>query len=254
MKILLSPAKSLDFTSELPTKQYSLPKFLSDAVYLNSVLKKKTIDEIRELMGLSQKLAVCNWERNQDFSVPFSVNKERPAIYTFNGDVYAGFDANTLGINKIALMQDQICIISGLYGILKPLDLIAPYRLEMSTKIQVNNQIPNLYTFWKEKLTAYLKAELHLGEIIVNLASNAYAKAIDSKTFDSSWITPIFKEKKGSTFKIISFYAKKARGLMARYCIETQAENIEDIQQFELEGYQYSPVHTVCPSMPVFIR
>ncbi|WP_430909430.1 peroxide stress protein YaaA [Maribacter sp. 2-571] len=253
MKIVVSPAKSLDFEKEYPKLGHTQPDFLNESVKLNKVLSKKKPKELSDLMSISDALAQLNWERNQAFTVPFSTENARPAIYAFNGDVYQGLDAYTLPTKKMEKLQNSLRILSGLYGILKPLDLIQPYRLEMGTKLKVGRH-KNLYEFWKKTLTEHLNNELEEGELFVNLASNEYFNAIDRKQLKVPVITPIFKDWKGDNLKIISFFAKKARGSMVRYITDTGAKTLSDIRGFNLDEYEFSPSHTVNENEPVFVR
>lgn len=253
MKIVISPAKSLDFESELPTKKYSQPHFLEQAERLNKVLVKKRPRALSKLMGISNNLAELNWERNQNFSIPFDPTNARPAVYAFNGDVYLGLDAYSVPEQKLEKLQDTLRILSGLYGILKPLDLIQPYRLEMGTSLRIARK-KNLYEFWKKQLTDYLNEELEDGELFINLASNEYFGAIDEKKLKVPVITPIFKDWKNDKLKVISFFAKKARGSMVRYILDSNAKTVEDIQGFNLDDYIFSKEHTLKANQPVFIR
>ena len=253
MKIVISPAKSLDFESELPTKKYSQPLFLEQAAKLNKVLVKKKPRALSKLMGISDNLAELNWERNQKFSIPFDPTNARPAIYAFNGEVYQGLDAYTIPENKLDKLQDTLRILSGLYGILKPLDLVQPYRLEMGTQLKMGRK-KNLYEFWKKQLTDHLNSELEQGELFINLASNEYFGAIDEKKLNVPVITPIFKDWKNDKLKVISFFAKKARGSMVRFILDSNAKTLEDIQGFNLDDYIFSKEHTLKENQPVFIR
>ncbi len=253
MKIVISPAKSLDFETKVPTKQYTTPNFLSEAEKLNGVLKKKSPKNISELMSISDKLAQLNWQRNQDWDLPFTIENARQAVYAFNGDVYTGLDAYTLSEDKLNVLQNKLRILSGLYGVLKPLDLMQPYRLEMGTKLKIGRK-DNLYEFWKETITKHLNEELEEGELFVNLASNEYFSAVDKKIVKVPVITPQFKDWKGDKLKIISFFAKKARGMMVRYIIDTGAETLEDLKGFNYEGYGFSEEHSVKSNELVFIR
>jgi len=253
MKIVISPAKSLDFDSELPTDRFSQPQFLDYSEKLNKILAKKKPKVLSELMSISDNLAQLNWERNQQFSAPFSPENARPAIYAFNGDVYQGLDAYSIPEGKIDQLQSTLRILSGLYGILKPLDLMQPYRLEMGTPLKVGRK-KNLYGFWKKTLTEHLNAELQDGELFINLASNEYFGAIDEKQLKVPVITPIFKDWKNDKLKVISFYAKKARGSMVRYILDNDAHSLDDIKGFDYDDYQYSQEHTVKEQQPVFIR
>ena len=254
MKILISPAKSLDFESNLPTKIITKPYFVNEANKINSILKKKSPQDIQKLMTISEKLAELNWERNQKFSAQ-KIDKQinRAAIYAFNGDVYSGLDPYTLPEEKIDKMQSQIRILSGLYGVLRPLDQIQAYRLEMGTKISIGSN-NNLYSFWKNKVTNQLKSELEERELILNLASKEYFSVIDTSLLSNTIISPEFKDFKNGKLKIISFYAKKARGLMARYLIDEDIFDIEGIRLFSSEGYRYSEEESKNETSPVFIR
>lgn len=239
MKIVISPAKSLDFESELPTPLQTEACFLDEASQLNKLLKKKSARGLKKLMGISENLAQLNYERNQEWSLPFSAKNARPAAFSFSGDVYRGIDAYTLSEEKIQTMQDKLRIISGLYGILKPLDLIQPYRLEMGTRISVGRN-KNLYEFWKKKITQKLNEELDNDEVFVNLASNEYFKAIDIKILKVPVTTCSFKDFKNGEYKMIMTFAKLARGYMTRYIIDHDCKTIDDLKGFNYEGYGFS--------------
>ena len=238
MKIVLSPAKSLNFEKALPTSNFSDSLFLKESRLVHKVLKQKSPKELSELMDISDKLADLNWQRNQDWKTPFSPENARPAIFAFDGDVYTGLDAYSIPTQKLAVLQDHLRILSGLYGLLKPLDLMQAYRLEMGTKLPIGES-KNLYEFWKPIVTKALNKELQKGELFLNLASNEYFSAIDIKALKVPVITPEFKDYKNGKLKIISFFAKKARGLMVRYIIDTNAETIDDLKGFNYEGYQF---------------
>ena len=238
MKIVISPAKSLNFEKELPTSQYTEASLLKEARQVHKVLKQKNPSELSELMHISDKLAQLNWERNQEWKTPFTPENARPAIFTFDGDVYTGLDAYTIPVEKLDVLQDKLRILSGLYGILKPLDLIQAYRLEMGTKLPIG-EAKNLYEYWKETVTKTLNKELKKDELFVNLASNEYFSAVDVKALKVPVITPDFKDYKDGKLKIISFFAKKARGMMVRYIIDTDAETIDDLKGFNYEGYHF---------------
>lgn len=253
MKIVISPAKSLDFESEYPHIAHTQATFLVESAKLNKVLVKKKPKALSELMGISDNLAQLNWERNQQFTLPFTVQNARPAVYAFNGDVYQGLDAYTLPSQKMRILQDTLRILSGLYGLLKPLDLIQPYRLEMGTKLKVG-RANTLYDFWKKKITDQLNTELQDDELFINLASNEYFNAIDEKTLKVPVIRPVFKDWKGDNLKIISFYAKKARGSMVRYIVDSGAKTLADVKGFNLDDYEFSPNHTTKENEPVFVR
>lgn len=238
MKIVVSPAKSLNFESPLPSQNFTESSFLKEAETIQKTLKKKKPKQLMELMDISEKLADLNWERNQNWSLPFTSENARPAVYAFDGDVYTGLGAYTISEDKIAVLQDKLRILSGLYGILKPLDLMQPYRLEMGTSLPIGTK-KNLYEFWKKKLTKALNDELQPNELFLNLASNEYFSAVDAKALKVPVITPEFKDYKDGKLKMISFFAKKARGLMVRYIIDTNAETIDDLKQFNYEGYAF---------------
>ena len=252
MKLLLSPAKSLDFETKLPTNQHTEPQFLDQSERLNKLLKKKSAKSLSQLMSISDALGQLNYERNQEWHLPFSVDNARPAMYAFSGDVYRGLHAYNLPTEKIETAQNTVRILSGLYGLLKPLDLIQPYRLEMGTKFPVGKN-KNLYAFWQKTITKALNNELEDGEVLLNLASNEYFKAVDVKALKTPIITANFKDFKNGEYKIISFYAKEARGLMARYIIDTNAKTADDIKGFNYEGYNFSePMST--ETELIFIR
>ena len=238
MKIVLSPAKSLNFEKVLPTEKYSEALFLKESLQVNKVLKQKSPAALSELMAISDKLADLNWQRNQDWKTPFNAENARPAIFAFDGDVYTGLDAYSIPIEKLDVLQERVRILSGLYGLLKPLDLMQAYRLEMGTKLPINDS-KNLYEFWKPIIAKSLNKELQEGELFVNLASNEYFSAVDVKALKVPVVTPEFKDYKDGKLKIISFFAKKARGLMVRYIIDTNAETIDDLKGFNYEGYQF---------------
>lgn len=239
MKVVLSPAKSLDFDSELPTVQTSECAFLEESAVVNNLLKKASPNQLSELMKISDNLAQLNYNRNQDWSLPFNKDNARPAMYTFSGDVYRGLDAYTIDTIKLDKVKDTVRIISGLYGLLKPLDLIQPYRLEMGTKFPIGKH-KNLYEFWKVPITEALNEELKEGELFLNLASQEYFKAIDTKVLKVPVIHVKFQELKSGTYKTIAIFSKLARGLMTRYIIDSNAETIDDIKAFSKENYRYT--------------
>ena len=239
MKLVLSPAKSLDFESKLPTTKTTEGRFLAEAERLNKLLKKKSAKKLSKLMHISDNLGELNYERNQDWELPFTSNNARQAIYAFSGDVYRGLDAYSIDTKKLNKVEDTVRIISGLYGLLKPLNLVQPYRLEMGTKMTVGKN-KNLYEFWQKKVTQALNDELEDDELFLNLASNEYFKAIDTKALKVPVVNVAFKEFKDGKYKIIAIYAILARGLMARYIIDTNAKTIDDIKGFNYENYGFS--------------
>jgi len=236
MKLVISPAKSLNYDSKLPTGFSSESCFLNEAKELNTLLKKKSPKALSELMHISPKLGALNYERNQNWSLPFSSENARQAIYAFDGDVYRGLDAYSISEEKLDILQNTVRIISGLYGLLKPLDLIQPYRLEMGTKFPVGKN-KNLYEFWRKKITSTLNDEMDENEPLVNLASQEYFKAIDVKALKAPIIHIDFKEFKNGQFKTIAIFSKRARGLMTRYIVDSNAQNVEDLKNFNTDRY-----------------
>jgi cytoplasmic iron level regulating protein YaaA (DUF328/UPF0246 family) len=241
MITILSPAKSLNFKSETQTKKYSTPSFLNHSATLINELKKYSPGNIRELMKISDGLGELNFIRFQNWQKNHSLDNSRQAILAFNGEVYNGLKALSLGVDDLLFAQENVRILSGLYGILKPLDLIQPYRLEMGTRLSVAEH-KNLYGFWGNMIINELIAELGKSKFpfIINLASNEYSKAACLSQFGDQVITPVFKEYKNDAYKVITVYAKKARGLMTRFIIENKIGNPEDLKSFESEGYAYS--------------
>ena len=234
MKIIISPAKSLDvqtpYFEELNT---TLPFFIKDAEQLMTALKKQSPTDLKKLMKLSDNLANLNWERNQNWTVDDHQKKGRAAIFTFTGDVYKGLDVQSLSVEKVRVLQEKLRILSGLYGVLKPLDKILPYRLEMGTKFGVDTA--NLYDFWGAKI----RENFNDNKTIINLASEEYFKAVALKKITARVITPVFREYKNGTLKTIGIFAKKARGTMVRYIIENDIETPEKIKKFDGLGYGF---------------
>tara|TARA_B100001939_G_scaffold144846_1_gene125417 strand:- start:68 stop:823 length:756 start_codon:yes stop_codon:yes gene_type:complete len=251
MKILISPAKSLDFENNVETSISSKPIFADQALKINNTIKNLSAPDLSSLMNISPKLSELNWSRNQEFQKIDSKDKE--AIFAFNGDVYDGIDANTINTSNHEKLQNSLRILSGLYGILKPFDKIKAYRLEMGTKISINGS-KNLYDFWKENVTKSLVNEVNENDIIVNLASNEYFSVIDQSLISNTIVNPQFKDFKNGKLKIISFYAKKARGLMTRFLIDNEINSLSDIESFNSSGYMFSQNETSNPLEPVFVR
>jgi len=239
MKLVVSPAKSLDFERKLPTTKYTEAQFLKQSERLNKLLKKKSAKGLSKLMKISDALGHLNYERNQSWELPFTKENARPSVYAFNGDVYRGLDAYTIPEEKLTGMQDTVRILSGLYGLLKPLDLIQAYRLEMGTKFPVGKN-KNLYEFWKKDITSVLNKELKDDELFLNLASVEYFKAIDVKALKVPVVNVAFKEFKKGEYKNIAIFAKLARGLMARYIIDTNANTLDEVKGFNYERYGFS--------------
>lgn len=245
MLFLLSPAKTLDERTTPPTNEFTQPKLLSQSQILIDELQKLAPQDIAKLMKVSDKIAHLNMERFSSFAPPFNLHNAKQAIFLFKGDVYEGINAYHLDLPQIHYLQNHLGILSGLYGLLKPLDLIHPYRLEMGTKLQ-NIRGKDLYIFWHNTLTEAVNQYLNTNHstCLVNLASNEYFKSIQPKKLSAKIITPIFKDKKNDRYKIISFYAKRARGLMTRFATLNHIQNPEDLKQFESEGYYYSKQHS----------
>ena len=238
MKIIISPAKSLDFEAEAPVKETTQPQFLAQAERLNKILRKKSTRSLGKLMSISPALAQLNYERNQNWHLPFNSENAKPAVFAFTGEVYRGLDVKTLPAEDLPQLQDKLRILSGQYGILKPLDLIQPYRLEMGTSLKVGVK-PNLYQFWGKNITEYLNGELEDGELFLNLASKEYFKVIQPKDLKVPVITPVFKDLKNGEYKIIMTFAKLARGLMVRYIIDHKVETLDGLKGFDYNGYGY---------------
>lgn len=241
MLLVVSPAKNLDYDSPLATEQFSQPELLEHSQLLIKQCKKLTPADISSLMGISDKLAGLNAARFGEWATPFTQENARQAILAFNGDVYTGLDAKSFGEKDFAFAQQHMRILSGLYGLLKPLDLMQAYRLEMGKKLD-NDRGSNLYQFWGDIITEHLNAAIEAqgDNVLINLASNEYFKSVKKKSLKAEVITPAFKDWKNGQYKMISFFAKKARGLMARYIIENQITDVEQLKGFDVAGYQYS--------------
>jgi len=242
MLFLLSPAKKLDYDSALPTKLHTQPLFVKDAQKLIGVLKTKSEADIASLMDLSPALSKLNAQRYAAWKPVFNESNSRQAVLAFNGDVYEGLEASSLSESQLKWAQDHVAILSGLYGVLRPLDLMQPYRLEMGTA-GANPGGKNLYEFWSDKITPYLNERLAADKdpIIVNLASEEYFKSVNSKTLNARVIQCVFQDGKNGAWKVISFHAKRARGLMARFAIQHKITKPQALQQFDLEGYAFAP-------------
>ncbi|MFL0801181.1 MAG: peroxide stress protein YaaA [Agarilytica sp.] len=240
MLVVLSPAKNLDYETALPTGKHTKAAFLDDAEELAEQMKGMSPQDISSLMGISDKLGVLNYDRYQAWSLPFEKDSARQAIFAFKGDVYIGLNAYDFDSEDIAFAQEHLRILSGLYGILKPLDWMQPYRLEMGTKL-ANTRGKNLYEFWGTKISSTLNKQLKkTGDAtLINLASQEYFKAVDHNTLNAAVITPVFKDWKNGKYKIISFFAKKARGLMSAYIIKNKISDVEQIKGFDWEGYGF---------------
>lgn len=241
MKVLLSPAKSLDFEKEVKVPTTSTAHFIEQSEYLVKKLQKFSSKKIGEMMHISPQLSDLNYERYQNWESPIQYAQDiKPAGTVFTGEVYRGLDFNSLTEEEMNRAQKDLRILSGLYGLLKPLDLMYPYRLEMGTKWNVTPKQTNLYKFWDKKIATVLKEETNDDEVIINLASNEYFKAVQTKVLNRRIITPVFKELKGDQFKVVMMYAKHARGAMARDIIKQNYSSAEDLKGYNVDGYSYN--------------
>jgi cytoplasmic iron level regulating protein YaaA (DUF328/UPF0246 family) len=242
MLTVISPAKTLDFETPVSTRRFTQPDFLDRSGHLIDVLRQLDPTQVGELMDISEALAELNHRRFMNWSAPFTTANARQAVFAFRGDVYTGLDADSLGAADLTFAQKHLRILSGLYGLLRPLDLIQPYRLEMGTALR-NGAGKNLYEFWGADIAMALNAEFGgtRRPVLVNLASGEYFKSVHLKTLAAEVITPIFKERKGDGYKIVSFFAKQARGLMAGYIIRNRLKQPEALKDFALAGYRYEP-------------
>ncbi|MEZ8195005.1 peroxide stress protein YaaA [Vibrio cortegadensis] len=240
MLIVVSPAKTLDYESPLVTERFTQPEFIEHSAELIEECRKLTPTDISSLMKVSDKIAGLNVARFEQWREEFSLENARQAILAFKGDVYTGLDAQTLSDSDFDYAQSHLRMLSGLYGLLKPLDLMQPYRLEMGTRL-ANARGTNLYQFWGDLITDKLNQALEAqgDNVLINLASNEYFKAVKPKKLNGDVITPVFKDCKNGQYKVISFYAKKARGLMARYIIENRIESVEELVKFDVAGYYF---------------
>ena len=241
MLIVVSPSKSLDFDSKSPYEINSQPALIQESERLMKVMKKKSPKKLMDLMSISESLGQLNYERNQVWETPFTQQNAKQAVFAFTGDVYAGLDALTLEESQIDFTQNTLRILSGLHGILKPLDLIQPYRLEMGTSLKTTRGT-NLYKFWGDRVTNKLNEDLEKtnSKVLLNLASNEYYKVLNPKKVNAEIITPSFLDFHNGDFKMISFFAKKARGLMSRYVIDQQINSVNNLMGFNYQGYQYN--------------
>jgi uncharacterized protein len=240
MLFLLSPAKSLDYETPVGDLPHTLPQFVPQSKALIEVLRQKSPQQIAELMDLSDALSALNVARYAAWSPKFTAKNAKQAVLAFNGDVYEGLDATTLTAKQLDWAQEHLCILSGLYGVLRPLDWMQPYRLEMGTALQTDKG-SNLYKFWGAQIAEHLNARLADDKtpVVVNLASQEYFKAVDLKTLKARVIECVFEDFKGGKYKIISFNAKRARGLMARYAVQNKITQPIGLLKFDLEGYAY---------------
>lgn len=240
MKILISPAKSIDMTIDIPVPQVTTAQFLKEADTLMNKLSKLSAGKLEKLMHVSRDIAELNVNRNKNWTLPVALSEtSKPAVTVFTGEVYRGLNVSSFDTADFLYANENLRILSGLYGILKPLDLLYPYRLEMGTKWAITPKTKNLYDFWGLKLNKALTDELATGEVIINLASSEYFKAIQHKQLKHRLITPVFKEFKNGEYKVIMTYAKNARGSMAHYIIKNKLSHPEDIKAFDSDGYRF---------------
>ena len=241
MLTVISPAKTLDFDTPPTTRKTTQPRFLERSSELVEDARAMSPEDIRELMGVSEKIAELNYSRFLNWGTPFNLDNAKQSLLAFKGDVYTGLEAETLSTAQLNFAQKHLCILSGLYGLLRPLDLMQPYRLEMGLKF-ANRGGANLYEFWGDSITGALNKQLKKSgsQVLINLASNEYFKSVQAGALDAEIITPVFKDLKGDKYKIISFYAKKARGLMARYIIDNELNEPDGLKKFRVDGYRYN--------------
>ena len=241
MLIVISPAKTLDFQKETSNEDFSIPENLDKSELLINTLKKKSPKKLSELMSISPKLGQLNYERYQEWQLTFSHENAKQAVFVFKGEVYVGLDIDRFSNEDLVYTQNHLRILSGLHGLLKPLDLIQPYRLEMGTRLKYRRK-NNLYEFWGDQITKSLQTALQDQEddVLINLASDEYFKSIDKKKLKARIITPVFKDFKNGKYKFLSFFGKKARGMMARYILLNRLNKVEDLKFFEEDGYFYN--------------
>jgi cytoplasmic iron level regulating protein YaaA (DUF328/UPF0246 family) len=238
---IISPAKKLDYSQLSEAQEFTQPLLLEHSEQLLNDLRLLSPDDICSLMGLSDKLGALNYERFQEWQTPFSTDNAKQAILAFKGDVYQGLDAEHMSTDELNWAQDNLRILSGLYGLLRPLDLMQPYRLEMGTKF-ANERGGNLYQFWGEIITNQLNKLLSVSpkSVLINLASNEYFKSVQPKNLQADIITPVFMDQKGDKYKIISFFAKRARGLMSAFIIKNKITDVEQLKTFNVDGYSFN--------------
>ncbi|GAA6137580.1 peroxide stress protein YaaA [Arenicella sp. 4NH20-0111] len=254
MLIVISPAKTLDFETEHSTEKHSQPALVSQSERLIDVLTTLSPADIEKLMKISPKLSELNVARYHEWELPFSLKNAKQAVHAFKGDVYTGLDAESLNESDLQYSQDHLRILSGLYGVLRPLDLMQPYRLEMGIRLE-NPNGKNLYEFWGDLITQTLNEQLNAidSNVLINLASNEYFKSVKYKKLEADVVTPVFKDWKNGQYKMISFFAKKARGLMTAWVIKNRIESVDELANFNVDGYQFSENDSDLLN-PVFLR
>jgi cytoplasmic iron level regulating protein YaaA (DUF328/UPF0246 family) len=253
--LVISPAKTLDYETPSVIKKSTQPAMLEDSQLLIDELRALAPQDISSLMSISDKLGVLNYDRYQEWQQPFTKDNAKQAVLAFKGDVYTGLDAESFSADEFSFAQKHLRILSGLYGLLRPLDLMQPYRLEMGTKFN-NQRGKDLYAFWGDEITKSINKQLKSlkSETLINLASNEYFKSVQTKGLNAEVITPVFKDLKNGQYKIISFYAKKARGLMAAYAIKKGITEATKLKRFNVEGYKYNKELSIKPGEWVFTR
>jgi hypothetical protein len=252
MLVVVSPAKKLDFETKCNHSEQTKPAFLTKTNQLAQELKKLNPPEIQKLMKLSPKLSELNFGRYQTFKKVYNPTMSKQAVFAFNGDTYTGLDINSFSKTQLQSAQKKLRILSGLYGLLKPMDLIQPYRLEMGTNFKFS-QYKNLYEYWQDDITAKLNEELKKEKILINCASQEYFKAVDTKKLKGQIITPVFKEMKNGQLKIISFNAKKARGMFANFVIKNKTKTLDELKKFNYDKYKFSKEHSTDTEI-IFVR
>lgn len=254
MLIVISPAKTLDLESDFNTPAVTQPEFLSDSRKLIKIMRGFSADNLSALMHTSTAISTLNETRFKQWKTPFNEANARPSIFTFKGDVYTGLEIETFSQADLAYAQDHLRILSGLYGALKPLDLMQPYRLEMGISLE-NDRGKNLYDFWGDKITKVINRDLKASQdsVLVNLASNEYFSALNKKLLKADIVTPVFKDYSSGQYRVLSFFAKKARGRMAAWILQNRIEDVSALDKFKLDGYRYSKADSL-PNKPVFLR
>lgn len=254
MLTVLSPAKTLDYETPPAIATSTKPRLLDDSEILVKQLNKMSAKKLSELMSISDKLGKLNKQRYDEWSRPFNSKNARQAIFAFKGDVYQGFDVVSMSADDLKFAQQHVRILSGLYGVLRPLDLMQPYRLEMGTRLK-NERGKNLYEFWGDSITNDLNTQLKKlkSDTLVNLASVEYFKSVNPDMLNGQIVAPVFLDGKKGKYRIVSFYAKKARGFMAAWMVKNRVEDVKDLQKFDIAGYRYSADHSEDNS-PAFIR
>ncbi|MBT5483494.1 MAG: peroxide stress protein YaaA [Gammaproteobacteria bacterium] len=254
MLIVISPAKTLDLESKYKKVSNTKPEFLTDSRKLVNIMRQHTSDDLKKLMHTSEAISTLNVERFKKWKTPFSESNARPSIFTFKGDVYTGLEVESFSAADLKYSQDHLRILSGLYGLLKPLDLMQAYRLEMGTGLE-NDRGKNLYAFWGDKITRAVNRDLKAQDdgVLINLASNEYFSVLDKKLLEADIVTPVFKDYSKGKFKVISFFAKKARGKMAAWIIQNRIKDVDSLKDFNQDAYKYSKDESTAQK-PVFLR